>query len=130
MSSAASSTSDIAREIHEMEREFTLHANTGDAAALTECFYAEDAQLLPPGASIVRGKAAIREFWTGFLALGVADVVLETQEAGAGGDIAYGVGRYSYTMDGARHEGKYLVAFRRQPDGGYKAVADAFNADA
>ena len=38
--------------------------NKGDAAALA-AMYAEDAYVLPPGAEMVRGRAAIQDFWGG-----------------------------------------------------------------
>jgi uncharacterized protein (TIGR02246 family) len=130
MSSAASGASAAAQEIRTLDAAFMKLANERDAAALTEVFYAEDAQLLPPGAPAMRGRAAIREFWTAFMQVAANDVTLDTHTVEAAGDLAYGVGRYSHVMDGVRHHGKYVVVYRRQANGGYKAIADIFNADA
>ena len=129
MSTAASGIPEVTRAIRELEQTFVLHARAKDAAALTEMFYAEDAQLLAPGVPVLRGKAAIRAFWTEFMKIAGADVTLEAETVEASGDMAYCVGRYDGTIAGARQHGKYVVVFRRQADGGYKAVADAFNAD-
>ena len=56
--------------------------------------------------------------------------VLESHEIEAAGDLAYCVGRYSGTIGGQASQGKYVVVFRKQADGRYKAIADCFNADA
>jgi ketosteroid isomerase-like protein len=93
-------------------------------------FYADDAQLLAPGAPLIRGKAAIRDFWTAFLLVAGPEVTLDSQTIEASGDLAYGVGRYEAEIGGARQQGKFVVVYRRQADGGYKAIADIFNADA
>jgi ketosteroid isomerase-like protein len=130
MSSAASGGTSAAQEIRALEAAFMKLANEKDAAALTELFYAEDAQLLPPGSPLVQGKAAIRAFWTAFMQIAGNDVTLETHTSGAAGDLVYGVGRYGGTMGGVRQTGKYVVVYKRQADGGLKAIADVFNADA
>lgn len=128
MSSAASGIPEIAQTVQALEAEFMRHARAKDAAALTQAFYAEDAQLLAPGAPLVRGKAAIRDFWTAFLQV-AGDVMLDAHDSSASGDLAYCVGRYDGEIGGVRQQGKYVVVLRRQADGGYKAIVDAFNAD-
>ena len=130
MSTATAGPNDAVRAIRALEAEFQSHANAGDAAALTEAFYADDAQLLPPNTPQVNGKTAIRDFWKAFLAAGVSDVVLETDNVFSSGDLAYGVGKYGYTASGARQVGKYVVVYRRQSNGSYRAIADAFNSNA
>jgi ketosteroid isomerase-like protein len=129
MSSAASGVPSIAQEIRALEAAFMKLASEKDAAALTEVFYAEDAHLLAPGTPLVQGKAAIRKFWTGFLQV-AGEVTLESHTVAESGDLAYGVGRYDGEIGGSRQQGKYLVVYKRQSDGGYKAIADAFNGDA
>jgi len=130
MSSAASPVNDIARVIRALDMAFMEHANAKDAAAVTEAFYAEDAQLLPPNAPMVRGKEAIRAFWEGMLPAGAGDLSLDTRDVYASGDLAYATGKYSVTIGGEKVDGKYAIVYRRQEDGGYKVVVDAFSADA
>jgi uncharacterized protein (TIGR02246 family) len=130
MSSAATPFQDIDRVVRALDADFIRNANAKDAAAITDGFYAEDAQLLPPGAPPIRGRAAIRAFWEVFLTKGATDILLDTEQVVASGDLAYGTGRYEMTMGGERHEGKYVVVYRRQEDGGYRAVVDAFNSNA
>jgi uncharacterized protein (TIGR02246 family) len=130
MSTATPGLNDAFSAIRALEAEFQRNANASDAAALTEAFYADDAQLLPPNAQKVYGKTAIRDFWKVFFAVGVSDVVLETGNVYSSGDLAYSVGRYGFTASGARQAGKYLAVFRKQFNGSYRAVADAFNSNA
>ena len=124
------SRDDAAEQIRAMDAEFMRNANAGNADALVEAFYANDAQLLPPNSPKVSGKSAIAQFWQGFIAAGASDVQLETTEISASGDLAYGVGRYKFKMAGAPQEGKYVVVYRRQQNGRYRAVVDMFSSNA
>jgi len=130
MSTATPGPNEAARAIRALDAEFQRHANAGDAAALTDAFYAEEALLLPPNAPQVMGKAAIRDFWSAFLDAGASDVVVETDNISSSGDLAYGVGKYGFTAGGARQVGKYVVVYRRQSNGSYRAIVDAFNSNA
>lgn len=57
-------------------------------------------------------------------------------EVSKAGDLAYSQGAYTTTMTAAKskkvltEKGKYVTVFKKQPDGGWKAVADSFTADA
>lgn len=126
-----SSQQNAAAAIQAADREFERLANAGDAAGIAETYYTEDATVLPPNTPPMSGRAAIREFWTGFIAaLKPADVKLDTSHVEESGDLAYGTGSYSFTAGGAPQSGKFLVVFRRQADGSYKCVADAFSGNA
>jgi uncharacterized protein (TIGR02246 family) len=50
--------------VQKLSDEWTAAFNKGDAAAVA-AMYAEDAYVLPPGADIVHGRAAIEAFWKG-----------------------------------------------------------------
>jgi len=130
MSTAAPGLNDATRAVRALEADFQRHANAGDANALSEGFYTEDAVLLPPNAPQQNGRAAIRDFWKAFLATGISEVVLETGEVTSSGDLAYGVGQYGYAAGGARQTGKYIVVYCRQSNGSYRAVADSFGSNA
>jgi ketosteroid isomerase-like protein len=124
------SRDDAAEQMRAMDAEFARNANSGNANALVEAFYANDAQLLPPNSPKVSGKPAITQFWQGFMAAGASDVQLETADISASGDLAYGVGAYKFKMAGAPQEGKYVVVYRRQQNGRYRAVVDMFSSNA
>jgi uncharacterized protein (TIGR02246 family) len=48
--------------IQKLNDEWTAAFNKGDSAAVA-AMYAEDAYVLPPGADMVKGRAAIEAFW-------------------------------------------------------------------
>ena len=48
--------------IEKLNDVWTVAFNKGDAAAVA-ALYAEDAYVLPPGSSMVKGRAAIEAFW-------------------------------------------------------------------
>ncbi len=105
-----------------------------DAARLVDAFYADDARVLPPGHPPVNGKAAAREFWQGVLASGVSALDLDTTHIEVSGDLAYGVGSFVMHVQKAgsapaEQRGKYVVVYRREPAGGWKAVADMFSSN-
>jgi ketosteroid isomerase-like protein len=131
MSTAASAQQDAAAAIRAADGVFERLANAGDAAGIAATYYTEDASLLPPGSPAVKGRAAIATFWTAFIdAMKPSEVKLDTTQVEASGELACGVGTYSFVAGGALQSGKYLVAFRRQPDGSYRCCADAFGPNA
>ena len=129
MPTTSAGSDDVSRAIRALEEEFARHANARDTASLTEAYYAEEARILPPNAPPATGKAAIRNFWRAFLVFGGTDVTLETEQVYSSGDLAYSIGKYGMTRAGAREHGKYMAVYRRQADGGYKAVADMFSSN-
>jgi ketosteroid isomerase-like protein len=130
MASFSSGVDDAARQIQGMVADFIRYANGGDAKSLTDAFYADDAQLLPPNAAPINGKASIMQFWKAFLAEGATDIGLETVQVSSSGDLAYEVGKYKAAIAGNRQEGKYVVIYRRQQNGRYQAIVDMFSPNA
>ena len=130
MAGMAVRTDEVARVIRELDEAFVRNVAAGDIATMVDGFYAADAVLLPPGSPRVGGREAIVAFWTAMVGMGIANVTLETTEVSASGDLAYGVGRYELSIGGERKVGKYVVVYRRQEDGSYRAVVDSFSADA
>lgn len=99
-------------------------------------YYAPDASLFPPNEPIVNGKAAIQAYWREFfkrpgLVFGGGTTHVEASKAG---DLAYEHGTYEVKLGGpdgkpVTSKGKYVVVWKKQPDGKWKAVADIFNAN-
>ena len=117
-----------------LDAAFVARANAGDAAGLVDAYYAGDAVLLPPGHPPIHGKAAMVPFWEGLMSA-LVSVTLETTIVEGDGRTGYGVGTASLAMrgpDGApvHDTAKYLLAYRRQADGGWKVVADMWNTNA
>jgi uncharacterized protein (TIGR02246 family) len=120
--------------IRDLDRTFMSAAASKDAKSLVSGFYASDAVLMPPNSPIVKGRSAIQKFFQGLLDSGAENVRLKTSKIEAAGDLAYGRGAVTFSMPGAdggrqAQVGKYIVVYRRQRDGSWRAIADIFNAD-
>jgi uncharacterized protein (TIGR02246 family) len=99
-------------------------------------YYAPDANLFPPNEPLVSGTDNIRAYWKKVFAGPVLDFSGGPThiEAARSGDIAYERGTYTLTTKDAQgtsqtQVGKYVVVWKKQPNGNWKAVADIFNPD-
>jgi uncharacterized protein (TIGR02246 family) len=125
---AAAPDTDARRAIEHAVAEYVDATNRGDAGALAE-LYAEDAVLLPPSDTLVRGREAIRTFWSHGIEGGLH---LETVRLDVHGDAAFFVGRYQLdpTPDASADSGKCAMTFTRGRDGRWKLTTDIWNNDA
>ncbi len=106
-----------------------------DAAAFSS-YYAPDASLFPPNQPMVSGQPRIAAFWGEFfkqpgLAFSGGPAHIEAAKSG---DLAYERGTFQLKVNGpdgkpATSVGKYVVVWKKQPEGKWKAYADIFNAD-
>jgi uncharacterized protein (TIGR02246 family) len=99
-------------------------------------FYTEDASVLPFNSPIATGRDQIRKVWSqlmsnpGFsLRFGPTKI-----EVARSADLAYEIGTFELTMadqtgKSAASRGKYIVAWKKQANGEWKAAADIFNTD-
>jgi ketosteroid isomerase-like protein len=98
-----------------------------DFAGLAAC-YIDDATLLPPGAPVIKGRAAIRQFWeTAVAALGVTGGTLTTHEVDELGDTANEYGTGVLDLETGSALVKYLVIWKRQPDDSWIMQWDIWN---
>ena len=102
----------------------------------TLSYYADDASMFPPNAPIASTKEARRQVWAAFMATpGYAlDIQTAKVEAAKSGDVAYETGTYSFTVNDKKGKplttkGKYVVVWKKDASGTWKAAADIFNAD-
>ena len=107
--------------------------NGGDAKAVA-ALYAEDALLLPPGASGVSGRAAILQYFTKDIAdskaAGAVFALDPKTDVGVSGNMGWESGMYKVTVNGAVVEtGKFLSVSRKR-DGKWLYIRDTWNADA
>jgi len=128
------SRTDMASIVHAMDEEFMRLLAAGELEQLTANFYAEDAHFLPPNLPAFVGRPAIQQALGGLIAAGLNQLILRTDKIEVSGDLTYAIGRYQLTIKPAsgaeiHDEGKYLLVYRRQPDGQWRAVADMFNSD-
>lgn len=101
-----------------------------EAVALT---FAEDAVSLPPNAPAVVGRPAIQAYMKTFPPF--RDFSMTPQMIDGRGDLAVVQGNYAMTLtvpgspSGIKDVGKYLEIWRKQPDGAWKVIRDAFSSD-
>jgi ketosteroid isomerase-like protein len=120
--------------IRQLDAEFMRTANAKNTAALVKAFYARDAVLMPPNQAAAKGHAEIQKVLQGLIDAGLTAIKLETTTIESAGDLAYGRGHYELSMapsggEAVQDVGKYIVVYRRQPNGAWRAIADIFNSD-
>lgn len=121
--------------IRKTDTEWAHAAETKDLDKFVS-FYADDASVLPFNAPIASGKEPIRQLWSqlmskpGFgLSFTPTKVVVSKS-----GDMAYEIGTFDLKLNDPQGTatstlGKYVVAWKKQPNHEWKAVADIFNTD-
>jgi uncharacterized protein (TIGR02246 family) len=129
---AANNDAAVKSAIERATTTFTTAINAGkyaDAAAI----YAEDAIVLPPESDVIKGRAAIQEFFGGWAAYKPTDFKLATVDVEIHDDIAIERGTYSMkiTPPGAtaplEDNGKFMVVWKRQSDGSWQVYRDMYN---
>lgn len=101
---------------------------------MVEEFYAPDAVLLPANRPAIEGIDAIRAFWRETPDTGLVSLSLETERVEGTPALAFEIGGFARTLrhrHGApfQDQGKYLVVYRGDGEGGLRAVAEMFNSD-
>jgi len=114
----------------ELERAYAA----GDAATVAAAF-AADAWQMPPNHAPLVGRPAIEAYWKSLLGLGRVQFSLKTQQVAVHGPLAVERGHYVLKFTAGAHappglasfedSGNYLVQWRHEPDGSWRAVADA-----
>jgi ketosteroid isomerase-like protein len=95
--------------------------------------FAEDVWQLPPNMAPVVGRDSLRAFWTNALNWGRWEFDLQTQDVVTSGSISVERGRYTLKftpgaqapMPAFEDRGNYVVLWRQEPDGQWRAVWDA-----
>lgn len=99
--------------------------------------YADDASVYMSGAPAISGMAAIKAALTPMLADKNYSITFASTgiEVAKSGDIGYSHGTYSETSTDRKtkkavtEKGKYLTIYKKQGDGGWKAVEDSITSD-
>lgn len=131
-------TSDGTRDARELllrtDREWSRMAADSRDVEQIVAFWTDDAEVVPPGAPLVRGKAAIREFVTQSLAIPGFRISWRPDHASVStdGTLGYTTGVNSVTVPGSDGrlttiEGRYTTVWRRGVDGSWKCVIDIWN---
>jgi uncharacterized protein (TIGR02246 family) len=97
-------------------------------------YYADDAIFFVNNGAMVKGKDAIKMAWKPELATPGPGLTFETTyvEVARSGDLAYEYGTYDEKTEVKKgkikdEKGKYVVVWKKQPNGSWKAVADIDN---
>ena len=98
-------------------------------------YWADDAQVIPPGQPAVVGKDALRRYVSETLAIPGFSISWKTSDfvVSNSGDVAYGIGTNVVTVHDAQgkpitERGRAVTAWRKGPDGTWKCVVDIWNA--
>ena len=105
--------------------------NAGDAAGVA-ALYSETAMLLPPDATQIQGRQAVQDTFQAWIDDGLKDIVFETVEVEASGDLAYEVGLYSVKVPAENDQmttatGNFLVVWKKEADGVWRLYRDTWN---
>jgi uncharacterized protein (TIGR02246 family) len=119
--------------VRRLTQEWVLACNTRQLDELLE-LYAADALVLRSNLPLIRGAAAVREFFFSALESGLGEVAVEPIRVEVVGDLAHEVGRYSALVPGSagkrrEERGKYLWVFAKQPSGDWKLVSECWSSD-
>ena len=97
-------------------------------------YYADEAVYFTNNGARVKGKDAIKMAWKPMLETPGPGLTFETTyvEVARSGDLAYEYGTYDLKTEAkkgkvADEKGKYVVVWKKQADGSWKAVADIDN---
>jgi len=131
---AAAGTSDE-QTIRDLDKEWSRAAETKDAEKFAS-FYSETGSVMPFNAPIATGRAKVQEVWAQLMAkpgffLSFAPTRVEV--AGSK-EVAYDIGIFELKLNDAQGSpmtipGKYVVIWKKQTGGDWKAEADIFNTD-
>jgi uncharacterized protein (TIGR02246 family) len=131
---AAAVTSDE-QTIRDLDKEWSRAAETKDAEKFAS-FYSETGSVMPFNAPIATGRAKVQEVWRQLMAkpgffLSFAPTRVEV--AGSK-EVAYDIGTFELKLNDAQGSpmtipGKYVVIWKKQKGGDWKAEADIFNTD-
>lgn len=123
----------LASAMAAIEADWKQAYEAGDAAGVA-ALYAEDAVYLAPYADATRGRAAIEARLAETMgAMSERRITIERFDAGAAGDLAYGIGTYALEMHMAGVEepmsdrGKYVTIAKLGADGTWKIYAHIWN---
>jgi ketosteroid isomerase-like protein len=111
-----------------------VDAISGGDPAMAAVGYAEDARLLAPSATVVRGRAEIESFWRAGLEAGIRAVELRSARIDRHGSFAIETGHYSMVLrrprgDDVVDRGSYLRVHEPAADGGWAWALEAFTPD-
>jgi ketosteroid isomerase-like protein len=130
---------DLERErkrLLDLDAEWAALSSRGQEVDRILSFWTDDARVLAPGLPAVSGKAELRSYVEGALAIPGFHITWTTSEASLSpdGQLAYLLSRNAVTMPGPAGQpvttnGRALTVWRREPDGSWRCAVDIWNAE-
>jgi len=128
----SSDPSEVRRTIEESNAKIVRWYATGQADSIAS-FFAQDAWQLPPNMQPLVGQDSIASFWRNALKAGQWTFNLQVQEVVASGTLAAERGTYTVgfvagpnaPFPSFQDRGNYVVVWRKETDGTWRAVWDA-----
>ncbi len=118
----------------ERDREWSVAAAEGGNVDRIVEYWSDDAVVIPAGAPVVRGKAAIRDYVQKSLAIPGFQIRWRPQDASisADGTLGYTTGENAVTIPGPDGKlitvtGRYATVWRRDGAGDWRCVVDIWN---
>lgn len=122
--------------LQKTDEEWSAAAGRKDVAAAV-AFYADDAVMLPPNAPIIADRNAIRQAWAAMLGPATTSMSWKASkiEVAKSGELGYIYGTYQDSVQDpkggppVRDTGKTVEIWKKQTDGKWKCIVDAYNSD-
>jgi ketosteroid isomerase-like protein len=129
---------DLERErtrLLERDAEWAKLGSSGHQVDRILSYWTDDACVYPPDMPVVSGKAALREYVEGALAIPGFSITWTTSDAilSPDGRLAYLLSTNMVTLPGATGElvttpGRAVTVWRKEPDGEWRCAVDIWNA--
>jgi len=124
------------KAIKDVEATWVQNFATKDADKIATA-YTDHASVLITDMPVINGMAAIKESLKPMVADKGFTITFSSDrvDVAKSGDLGYSQGSYAMTSTDPKtkkvmsEKGKYVTVFKKQADGGWKAVSDIFNAD-
>jgi ketosteroid isomerase-like protein len=128
---------DLERErkrLLERDAEWAAVSSKGQDVDRILSFWTDDARVFAPGLPAFRGKAALRQYVEGALAIPGFQITWTTSEAvlSPDGQLAYLLSTNAVTMAGPQGQpvtssGRAVTVWRRESDGNWRCAVDIWN---
>lgn len=122
------------KRLLQRDAEWAALSSQGQDVERILSYWTDDARVYPPGMPVVSGKAALRGYVEGALAIPGFHIIWSSSDAGFSpdGQLAYLVGSNAVTMPGPDGQpvttsGRALTVWRQEPDGEWRCALDIWN---
>lgn len=123
---AGPTEADLMQAATELGHQYDTHYAAKDPDGMASV-YASDGELISPAGPIVRGRAALKDYYVKRFSSGAHGHAIKVQEVHVQGDGGYGISQFSVTVpgpNGSSHEehGTIVAVYHHDPDGWHMAL--------